>query len=141
MLVVLLQSACSIALNIVNHWTVWTGRLLLGVVNLDCNKASLVKRHSVSSLVNHFSTAVFCPGLKKGTVLLGEKGHFCSRNYILRALSHAEVVFEGTLCLIRSPGTMKRHWTEFVTAGLWTEKSSKAVLINAGIGGTLRHQI
>ena len=33
--------------------------------------------------------AVFCPGLKKGMVLLEEKGHFCSRNYILRALSRA----------------------------------------------------
>ena len=32
---------------------------------------------------------VFCPGLKKGMVLLEEKGHFCSRNYILRALSRA----------------------------------------------------
>ena len=30
---------------------------------------------------------MFCPGLKKGMVLLEEKGHFCSRNYILRALS------------------------------------------------------
>ena len=40
---------------------------------------------------------VFCQGLKKGTVLLGEKGHFCSRNYILRPLSHAELFSEGTL--------------------------------------------
>ena len=39
---------------------------------------------------------VFCPGLKKGMVLLAEKGHFCSRNYILRALSHAKLHFEGT---------------------------------------------
>ena len=43
------------------------------------------------------AVAVFCPGLKKGTVLLGEKGHFCSRNYILRALSRAELFSEGTL--------------------------------------------
>ena len=46
-------------------------------------------------------TAVFCPGSKKGTVLLEEKnlkkGNFCSRNYILRALSHAELFSEGTL--------------------------------------------
>ena len=32
---------------------------------------------------------VFCPGLKKGMLLLEEKGHFCSRNYILRALLRA----------------------------------------------------
>ena len=42
-------------------------------------------------------SAVFCPGLKKGMVLLEEKGHFCSRNYILRALSHAESFSEGAL--------------------------------------------
>ena len=40
--------------------------------------------------------SVFCPGLKKGTVLLEEKGHVCSRNYILRALSCAKLHFEGT---------------------------------------------
>ena len=40
--------------------------------------------------------AVFCPGLKKGMVLLAEKGHFCSRNYILRALLRAKLHFEGT---------------------------------------------
>ena len=40
---------------------------------------------------------VFCPGLKKGMVLLEEKGHFCSRNYILRALSRAESFSEGAL--------------------------------------------
>ena len=40
---------------------------------------------------------VFCPGLKKGMVLLEEKGHFCLRNYILRALSRAELFSEGTL--------------------------------------------
>ena len=39
---------------------------------------------------------VFCPGLKKGTVLLEGKGHFRARNYILRALLHAELHFEGT---------------------------------------------
>ena len=38
--------------------------------------------------VEHTSS-VFCPGLKKGMVLLEEKGHFCSRNDILRALSRA----------------------------------------------------
>ena len=41
--------------------------------------------------------SVFCPGLKKGMVLLEEKGHFCSRNYILRALSRAKLFYEGTL--------------------------------------------
>ena len=41
--------------------------------------------------------AVFCPGLKKGMVLLEEKGHFCSRNYILRALSRAKLFYEGKL--------------------------------------------
>ena len=40
--------------------------------------------------------SVFCPGLKKGTVLLEGKGHFRARNYILRALLHAELHFEGT---------------------------------------------
>ena len=46
---------------------------------------------------------VFCPGLKKGMVLIEDKGHFCSRNYILRALSrakllsHADLFSEGTL--------------------------------------------
>ena len=40
---------------------------------------------------------VFCPGLKKGMVLLEEKGHFCSRNYILRALSRGELFYEDTL--------------------------------------------
>ena len=40
--------------------------------------------------------SVFCPGLKKGMVLLEEKGHFCSRNYILRALSCAKLHFKGT---------------------------------------------
>ena len=39
---------------------------------------------------------LFCPGLKKGMVLLGEKGHFCSRNYILSALSRAKLHFKGT---------------------------------------------
>ena len=38
---------------------------------------------------------VFCPGLKKGTVLLEGKGHFRARNYILRALLRAELHFEG----------------------------------------------
>ena len=42
------------------------------------------------------SSAVFCPGLKKGTVLLEGKGHFRARNYILRALVCAELHFEGT---------------------------------------------
>ena len=41
--------------------------------------------------------AVFGPGLKKGMVLLEEKGRFCSRNYILRALSPAELFSEGIL--------------------------------------------
>ena len=36
------------------------------------------------------------PGLKKGMVLLAEKGHFCLRNYILRALSREKLHFEGT---------------------------------------------
>ena len=44
-----------------------------------------------------FIESVFCPGLKKGMVLLEEKGHFCSRNYILRALLHAESLSEGAL--------------------------------------------
>ena len=38
----------------------------------------------------HMNVTVFCPGLKKGTVLLEGKGHFRARNYILRALSCAE---------------------------------------------------
>ena len=42
------------------------------------------------------TTTVFCPGLKKGTVLLEGKGHFRARNYILRALLRAELHFEGT---------------------------------------------
>ena len=41
-------------------------------------------------------TAVFCPGLKKGMVLLEEKGHCCSRNYILRELLFAKLHFKGT---------------------------------------------
>ena len=54
--------------------------------------------HGTTSWIDHclctyYSSAcqftVFCPGLKKGMVLLEEKGHFCSRNYILRALSRA----------------------------------------------------
>ena len=40
---------------------------------------------------------VFYPGLKNGMVLLEEKGHFCSRNYILRALSRGELFYEDTL--------------------------------------------
>ena len=40
---------------------------------------------------------MFCPGLKKGMVLLEEKGHFCSRNYILMALLRAELFSEGAL--------------------------------------------
>ena len=40
--------------------------------------------------------SVFCPGLKKGTVLLEGKGHFRARNYILRALLRAELHYEGT---------------------------------------------
>ena len=39
---------------------------------------------------------MFCPGLKKGTVLLKGKGHFRARNYILKALLRAELHFEGT---------------------------------------------
>ena len=46
---------------------------------------------------------VFCSGLKKGMVLIKEKGHFCSRNFVLRALSHMELFSEGApthvLCL------------------------------------------
>ena len=42
------------------------------------------------------ANSVFCPGLKKGTVLLEGKGHFRARNYILRALLRAELHFEGT---------------------------------------------
>ena len=42
------------------------------------------------------SHAVFCPGLKKGAVLLEGKGHFHMRNYILRSLLRAELHFEGT---------------------------------------------
>ena len=42
------------------------------------------------------SPTVFCPGLKKGTVLLEGKGHFRARNYILRTLLRAELHFEGT---------------------------------------------
>ena len=48
-------------------------------------------------------TAVFCPGLKKGTVLLEEKifkkGTFVREITYLRALSHAELFSEGTLTL------------------------------------------
>ena len=51
----------------------------------DC--VSLCLSDETLKAVGPFS--VFCPGLKKGTVLLEEKGHFCSRNYILRALSRA----------------------------------------------------
>ena len=39
---------------------------------------------------------VFCPGLKTGMVLIEEKGHFCLRNYILRALSCTKLHFKGT---------------------------------------------
>ena len=45
-----------------------------------------------------YEDTVFCPGLKKGMVLLEEKGHFCSRNYILRALSHARNYFLRAHC-------------------------------------------
>ena len=44
--------------------------------------------------------AVFCPGSKKAQSCLRKnlkKGNFCSRNYILRALSHAELFSEGTV--------------------------------------------
>ena len=44
-----------------------------------------------------YGSPVFCPGLKKGMVLLEEKGHFCLRNYILRALLRAELFSEGAL--------------------------------------------
>ena len=37
------------------------------------------------------------PRIEKGTVLLEEEGHLCSRNYILRALSRAEFFSEGAL--------------------------------------------
>ena len=47
-------------------------------------------------LLHDESKPVFCPGLKKGTVLLEGKGHFRARNYILRALLRAELHFEGT---------------------------------------------
>ena len=46
-------------------------------------------REEVGCGGNEDVKTVFCPGLKKGMVLLEEKGHFCSRNYILRALSRA----------------------------------------------------
>ena len=51
--------------------------------------------------------AVFCPGLKKGTVLLEGKGHFSTRisfwghfsmrNFILRAVSCSELLIEPVL--------------------------------------------
>ena len=44
----------------------------------------------------HMYSTVFCPGLKKGTVLLEGKGHFRARNYILRTLLRAELHYEGT---------------------------------------------
>ena len=50
-----------------------------------------------ASILNFkMATTVFCPGLKKDTVLLEGKGHFRVRNYILRALLHTELHFEGT---------------------------------------------
>ena len=42
---------------------------------------------------------VSCPGLEKGTLLLEGKGHFRTRNHILRALLRAELHFEGTFVL------------------------------------------
>ena len=49
-----------------------------------------------SSTTTH-THSVFCSGLKKGMVLIEEKGHFCSRNYILRELLCAKLFSEGTL--------------------------------------------
>ena len=39
---------------------------------------------------------MFCPALKKGTVLFKGKGHFHTRNYVLRALLRAKLHFGGT---------------------------------------------
>ena len=50
----------------------------------------------IRHVINIMGYAVFCPGLKKGTVLLEGKGHFRARNYILRALLRAELHYEGT---------------------------------------------
>ena len=46
--------------------------------------------------IRHLGNPVFCPGLKKGTMLFEGKGHFRARNYILRALLRAELHFVGT---------------------------------------------
>ena len=55
--------------------------------------------------------AVFCPGLKKGMVLIEEKGHICSRNYILRALSRAKLHFKGiSRAELFSEGTLHKFW-------------------------------
>ena len=61
-----------------------------------CNEVTSPLRSPLHNPVGD-NNAVFCPGLKKGMVLLEEKGHFCSRNYILRALSRAEIFSEDTL--------------------------------------------
>ena len=55
----------------------------------------------------YIKNAVFCPGLKKGTVLLEGKGHFSARisfwghfstrNFILRAVSCSELLIEPVL--------------------------------------------
>ena len=52
----------------------------------DCGMVDTYDIHTYIHACMHACT-VFCPGLKKGMVLLEEKGHFCSRNYILRAFS------------------------------------------------------
>ena len=57
----------------------------------------MIEMSNKSCSFNCLGITVFCPGLKKGMVLLEEKGHFCSRNYILRALSCAKLFYEGTL--------------------------------------------
>ena len=60
-----------------------------GVSKWTFSKYSFGRGVTKKSTLNEDKNTVFCPGLKKGMVLLEEKGHFCSRNYILRALSHA----------------------------------------------------
>ena len=77
------------------------GYVLSDIDHLGADSGSFTfvsEAHGTTSWIDHclctyYSSAcqftVFCPGLKKGMVLLEEKGHFCSRNYILRALSRA----------------------------------------------------
>ena len=58
------------------------------------------------SLWIHSTNTVFCPGLKKGTVLLKGQGHFCVRNYILRALLRTKLHFGGTF--VRGPSHKRK---------------------------------